>query len=342
MNIENGAQLERYLRDYGYIAPDALLRMTTLKGGVSNRTVLVEGTAGAGFVVKQALDKLRVKEDWFSDPSRIHREAEGIRLLTRLAPAGTVPALVFEDFEHHLLAMEAVPRPHTNWKEDLLQGEVNREIVQQFAQCLGQIHLGFDPSTYPEDGIIQGLAFFESLRLEPYYLFAATRAPAAADFLHALAEDTRRQRLTLVHGDYSPKNVLIYEGRMMLLDHEVIHIGDPAFDIGFSMTHLLSKAHHLPAHRAAFLDAASLYWNTYDEAIQSAAWYDGLETRAVRHTLACLLARVAGRSPLEYLSEKEKMRQQEMVVGIMAEVPVKMENLIYQMGVAMDEKKGDS
>ena len=88
MNIENGAQLERYLRDYGYIAPDALLRMTTLKGGVSNRTVLVEGTAGAGFVVKQALNKLRVKEDWFSDPSRIHREAEGIRLLNRLAPAG--------------------------------------------------------------------------------------------------------------------------------------------------------------------------------------------------------------------------------------------------------------
>ncbi len=342
MNIEDPEQLTVYLRAQGFIEAEEVVEMTTLAGGVSNRTVLMHRASGAGVVIKQALEKLRVKTDWFSDPSRIHREAEGIRLLSVLAPAGAVPAQVFEDFEHHLLAMEAVPQPHTNWKQDLLAGKVDLEIVKQFGQCLGQIHSKFEPATYPSDGIIQGLGFFESLRLEPYYLFTAQQVPAAADFMRALVEETRRQRHTLVHGDYSPKNVLVHNGRMVLLDHEVIHIGDPAFDVGFSMTHLLSKAHHLPASRDAFLEAAALYWQTYDAVVQSVGWYAELEPRAVRHTLACLLARVAGRSPLEYLSDGERERQQAIVVEMMGEAPMKMEDLIEEMGMAIREPKGDS
>jgi aminoglycoside phosphotransferase (APT) family kinase protein len=83
-------------------------------------------------------------------------------------------------------------------------------------------------------------SFFESLRIEPYYRYAASRAPDADPFLRTLVEDTRREVHTLVHGDYSPKNVLVREGRLVLLDHEVAHFGDPAFDVGFSTTHLLS------------------------------------------------------------------------------------------------------
>jgi 5-methylthioribose kinase len=123
-----------------------------------------------------------------------------------------------------------------------------------------------------------------------------------------------------VHGDYSPKNVLVHNGRLILLDHEVIHWGDPAFDLGFSMTHLLSKAHHLTQHRAAFLNAAQHYWDVYDDASN--------ESRAVRHTLGCLLARVAGRSPLEYLNEDERVRQKGAVLKLMAAPPQKIRDLI--------------
>ena len=140
--------------------------------------------------------------------------------------------------------------------------------------------------------------------------------------------ETRARRITLVHGDYSPKNILVHQNRLILLDHEVIHFGDPAFDIGFSLTHLLSKAHHLPPHRRAFAAAAGLYWQTYRATLGDLAGFADLEQYAVRHTLACLLARVAGRSPLEYLNEAEKRRQQQVVVALMADAPATIAALI--------------
>src|SRR5439155_21848724 len=105
------------------------VRLQTLAGGVSNRTVLVRFAEGQAWVIKQALAKLRTKADWFSDPSRVHREALGIRWLEKLLPAGAGPAFVFEDFENHLLAMHAVPEPHENWKEMLLQGNIQHSHV---------------------------------------------------------------------------------------------------------------------------------------------------------------------------------------------------------------------
>lgn len=327
MNIESGTQLVDYLRAQGHLEAGDRPEVTVLAGGVSNRTVLVQPAGRAGMVVKQALAKLRVKTDWFSDPSRIYREAEGMRLLATLMPAGTVPALLFEDRAHHMLGMEAIALPHTNWKTDLLAGHINLEIVQQFGRCLAAIH-AFNPADYPADGILQGLDFFESLRLDPYYRFTALQVPEAAAFLHQLVADTQLHKLTLVHGDYSPKNVLIQNGRMVLLDHEVIHIGDPAFDVGFSMTHLLSKMHHLPAHRGAMREAAALYWKTYASEAGDRIWFTASETRAVRHTLACMLARVAGKSTLEYLDHATRQHQQHLMCAMMRQPPSRMMDLI--------------
>src|SRR5205823_5639992 len=102
--------------------------------------------------------------------------------------------------------------------------------------------------------------------LEPYYEFTAQRVSGARSFLELLIAETRATRTALVHGDYSPKNVLVFQDALVLVDHEVIHFGDPAFDVGFSLTHLLSKAHHLPERRAAFASAALEYWASYQGA----------------------------------------------------------------------------
>jgi aminoglycoside phosphotransferase (APT) family kinase protein len=117
----------------------------------------------------------------------------------------------------------------------------------------------------------------------------------------------------------------------VLLDHEVIHFGDPAFDLGFSLTHFLSKAHHLPALRREFASAALEYWRVYLHAVSALgapAWAADLEPRAVRHTLACLLARVVGRSPLEYLDPAERVRQRDAVLSIMPSAPASIADLI--------------
>src|ERR1700753_3912418 len=107
LDIEDTAALRRYLAAAGRLADGEAVSVTVLPGGVSGRTVLVEWPDGRGRVFKQALPKLRVAVDWFSDPARVHREALGIRWLARLAPPGSVPALVFEDAREHVVGMEA-------------------------------------------------------------------------------------------------------------------------------------------------------------------------------------------------------------------------------------------
>jgi hypothetical protein len=140
LDIENPATLRQYLAASGLLSESEEVTVTVLPGGVSGRTVLVVWPDGRGRVFKQALAKLRVAVDWFSDPTRIHREALGLRWLAQLAPPGSVPAPVFEDLREHVLGMEAVPRPHDNWKTLLLAGRLEDDHVRQFGRWLGTVH----------------------------------------------------------------------------------------------------------------------------------------------------------------------------------------------------------
>ena len=328
LDIENFDSLACYLQDSGRVGAGERPRMSVLAGGVSNRTVLVERASGESWVVKQALPKLRVPVDWFSSPERIEREGQGLRWLPLLTWQGASPELVFEDPARYLLAMRAVPQPHENWKSMLLAGRIEPDHVRQFGELLGALHANGYRMRGELAAVFENRSFFESLRLEPYYSYTATVVPEAAPFLNALIADTLATRLTVVHGDYSPKNVLVYQGRLVLLDHEVIHFGDPAFDIGFSMAHLLSKAHHLAHAGAAFAAAAGAYWAAYLEAVRHTPLSGCVEAPGIRHTLGCLLARVAGRSRLEYLSTGEQARQRATVLRLMAAPPGTIPHLI--------------
>jgi tRNA A-37 threonylcarbamoyl transferase component Bud32 len=322
VDIEDAESLVAYLRRADRIDADETPHVRLLVGGVSNKTVLVERISGESWVLKQALSKLRVAADWFSDPARISREAEGLRWLPKFTPPGTITPLVFEDREENLLAMQAVPHPHENWKAMLLAGRVEPGHVDQFARMLGSIHRRSAEADRGDVSVaFADRSFFESLRLEPYYTYTASQIPAAGEFLKELVTQTRARTLCLVHGDFSPKNVLVRDGRLILLDHEVIHWGDPAFDVGFALTHLLSKAHHLRQFRSAFLSAADQFCNAYAEALGPTYWTDEMQIMSGRHLLGCMLGRVAGRSPLEYLTDNQRRRQREMTVRGMRSPP---------------------
>ncbi|MDA2925066.1 hypothetical protein MYX65_10540, partial [Acidobacteria bacterium AH-259-L09] len=137
LDIEQPQALTRYLRRTGRVGAKEQIQIRKLTGGVSNRTVLVERPTGEAWVLKQALPKLRVPVDWFSSPARIHREALGLQWLARLAPAESITPFVFEDRQHHLLAMQAVGQPHHNWKSLLLAGQLDLNHVRQFGALLG-------------------------------------------------------------------------------------------------------------------------------------------------------------------------------------------------------------
>ena len=328
LDIESFPALVAYLRVEGRIAPNESPQLTNLAGGVSNRTVLLQRATGESWVLKQALDRLRVRVDWRSDPRRIEREALGMQRLAGIAPPGTITRLIFLDPSCHLLAMEAVPQPHENWKTMLLAGNVDRRHVAEFGALLASIHRVGHERRGEFALEFADRSFFESLRLEPYYLYSAERMPAVAPFLEALVQETRSTRQTLVHGDYSPKNILIHDGRLILLDHEVIHFGDGAFDLGFALTHLLSKANALTPSRGEFASAAESFWRSYSQSVGAALGGIELEERACRHTLACLLARCIGRSPLEYLTPHAAASQANAASAMMAQAPRKVPDLI--------------
>lgn len=327
LNIENSDELCAYLRSHNWIAADERPSVRVLAGGVSNRTVLVELTDGRSWVIKQALEKLRVKVDWFSNPARIHREAAALRILPGLAPVGSITPLIFEDMQLHLLAMQAVAQPHTNWKTLLMSGHIDIGHVRQFGRLLGRIHRQAAERPHELRALFGDRSFFQSLRVEPYYEYAARQVPQSTAFYDALIRDTMANHCTLVHGDYSPKNTLIHNERLVLLDHEVIHWGDGAFDIGFALAHLLSKAHLLAGLREKFTRAATVFWDVY---CAETNWKAPMEPRAVRHALGCLLARVRGRSPLEYLDEAHRQRQEQAVTALMKHPPQVMKDLIAQ------------
>jgi aminoglycoside phosphotransferase (APT) family kinase protein len=336
LDIEQSDQLLSYLQRTGRLSPGVAADFESLSGGVSNRTVLVRLADGRRWVLKQALARLRVTEEWFSDPARVGREALGLRWLQALAPAGTVPAFLWEDPERHLLAMAAVPEPHENWKARLLLGDLQLTHVEEFARWLGWVHRRSQERRDELSALFADRSFFQSLRLDPYYRVAAARNAGVAAFLETLICDTHATRLCLVHGDYSPKNVLLHGGKLVVLDHEVIHFGDPAFDLGFALTHLLSKANHLPAHRRPFLEAAIVFWKVYCAEAGELAGGALLEQRGVRHTLACLLARVDGRSPLEYLAPPARDRQRQIVLRLIASPPRSMAELIDSFHVLLE------
>jgi 5-methylthioribose kinase len=337
VDIEREEELRAYLRRTGRVGQDEAIGVKVLAGGVSNKTVWVGRENGEEWVLKQALPKLRVKVDWFSDPSRIAREAEGLRWLNQVIPEKTTPFL-FEDRSQYLMAMQAVPQPNRTLKEDLLtegfdpKGFIREfERKHEFSSILAMIHLRGYEQRQETSNRFADRSFFESLRLEPYYLYTAAQVPEAAEFLKRLVDETRSRLLTVVHGDFSPKNVLVRgdTGRLVLLDHEVIHFGDPAFDLGFVITHLLSKANHRSdeLNGSGLVMMAGGIWGTYRSILKDVPWIKDLQQHVVYHTLACLLARVAGRSPLEYLTEEQRQKQRNAALLLMAEPPRRVHDL---------------
>lgn len=336
--IEDFDQLLSYLRSRKLISGVEKAQFVKLSGGVSNRVVLVSLEPGTEWVIKQALAKLRVAVDWYSNPERIHREAEALRALEKIAPPGTITPFVYEDHAEHLLIMEAVPQPHENWKTLLMRGDVQADHVKQFSVLLATIHQCSTQNAKHLSVAFADRTYFETLRLEPYYLYSATRVPVAASFIQRLCEETRQRQLALVHGDYSPKNILIRHNQLVLLDHEVVHWGDPAFDLGFALTHFLSKAHYLKLHQKKFVAEADLFWLNYQKTLGENTFGVDFEQYVVRHTLACLLARVAGRSPLEYLNEHMRGVQQDVVCSLIEKQPVDVSQLIelFLKGICFD------
>ena len=291
-----------YMRDRG-VVERSVVDVTPLGGGVSNAVLRVE-TEEMCVVCKQPYPNLEVADDWPADVGRVHNEARATEAYAAIiAQAGlenvSVPRVVFEDREAHVVGIECVPAGATNWKSALLAGQVDLEVAHSLGELLGAVH-----RLAAEDGALRETFAdptpFDQLRLEPYHRAVARRHPDLASEIRTEIDRLESSRQTLVHGDYSPKNVLVEadRGRIWVLDFEVAHWGDPAFDVAFMCNHLLLKSLHTPAAGPAYVEAIETFRRAY---AGETPWNHERETVAELGVL--LLARVDGKSPVEYLDE---------------------------------------
>ncbi len=283
--------------------------MTPLAGGVSSDIWRVDLPTGP-VCVKRALPRLKVDAVWEAPVERNRYEWEWMREAARIAP-GSAPPLVARDAEAGCFVMGFLePAAHPLWKAQLRDG-VARETT---ARAVGERLVAIHNATAGRADVQARFAtddIFHAIRLEPYLVATAARHPDLADPLHALVSRTAATRRALVHGDVSPKNILIGPHGPVFLDAECAWYGDPAFDLAFCLNHLLLKCLWTPSATAGFLRAFDALAETYLAGVQ---WERraGIEARTAHLLPGLFLARVDGKSPVEYVtaeSDRERVRR---------------------------------
>jgi 5-methylthioribose kinase len=271
-----------------------------LGGGVSNTVLLVE-TTGRRFVLKQSLGKLSVKADWFSDRRRIFRESAALTWAGRHLPPGSVPEVLFEDQENWLFAMTAAPVAAQDWKSLLMLGEVEQTVAATIGRLLGAM-VRASWRDRESERVFGDQTVFDQLRIDPYYRATASRHPELKPYFDRLISDSGARRVSLVHGDWSPKNFLINARDVMAIDFEVTHFGDPSFDPAFLLNHLLLKCFHSPQWMERYVLAALVFWESFRIGLPPECTW--MEQAMLQHLGCLLLARVDGKSPAEYLTDR--------------------------------------
>ncbi|MGA7326158.1 MAG: aminoglycoside phosphotransferase family protein [Rhodomicrobium sp.] len=276
-----------------------------LMGGVSADIFIAETSQGR-ICVKRTCPKLKVSGDWYVSPERGEAEKNWIRFVATFLPAH-VPEILAEDSHAFTFAMRYLdPERYWNWKSLLGDGKAQLIDAGSVGEILGTIHR----KTAGDEAIAAAFAndeMFAALRLRPYLLAAAEANPEVAALLNALVHRTASTKTALVHGDFSPKNILIGPDGPVILDAECAWYGDAAFDPAFCLNHLLLKCTWKPQYTSRYIACAGAFWDAY----RAAAGPVCAEDRMTSLLPALMIARLDGKSPVEYLTDpvmREKVR----------------------------------
>jgi aminoglycoside phosphotransferase (APT) family kinase protein len=297
------AAVVAFLRGQDLLAEGVEPTMTTLDGGVSSDLWKVE-TPERTLCVKGALAQLKVAREWRAPVSRNHVEYEYLRFAAAVCPA-QVPRVLAHDESAGLFAMDYLPpETHPVWKAELLGGRVDADTAAAVGDLVGRLHAA---STTDAASLTRFAtdANFDALRIEPFFRTTAAHHPSLADRLTEIGRRTADTHVALVHGDVSPKNILLGPDGPVLLDAECAWFGDPAFDVAFCLTHLLLKSVRLPASAPRLRTAAHALATAYSVHVTWEPAEDCAE-RVATLLPALALARVDGTSPVEYLDDDER------------------------------------
>jgi aminoglycoside phosphotransferase (APT) family kinase protein len=318
--------LRRSLVKMGIASTHTQIKVVALPGGVSSDIYRIELPTGVTVCVKRALAKLKVAADWQAPVSRNRWEAEWLHVAGKIAPSA-VPRVLGEDREAGCFAMEYFPPEHyPTWKALLAAGVIDTGHAARIGDTLGRIHA----ATADRSDLAARFAtdaIFYDIRLEPYLVATSQAYPQFAARLGELVETTRHTKRALVHGDFSPKNILCGPDGPVIIDAECAWFGDPAFDLAFVLNHLLLKGAWHPLWKTRYVEAFDALRAAY---LSHATWEqsDRLEARAAALLPALLLARIDGKSPVEYITESAiKERVRAFASALLRLPPAKLESV---------------
>ena len=312
------------LQRLGLVAGNA--RFAPLPGGVSSDIWKVE-TESHVFCVKRALPKLKVAADWLAPVERNRFEAIWYETANRIIP-GVAPRVLAYDEDAMLFAMDYLdPATFRLWKSELRDGRTDPVHAERVGQCLVRIHAATAGDTVVRERFPRA-DIFHAIRLEPYLEATAARHPDLQNALYALSRRTAATRLAMIHGDVSPKNVLIGPNGPVFIDAECACVGDPVFDLAFCLNHLLLKCLWKPSAREGFLGGFVSMVAAYLEGV---TWEPraALEARAASLLPGLFLARVDGKSPVEYLNdENDRNRVRRCARGLLQAPPGRLSGVL--------------
>jgi fructosamine-3-kinase len=295
------AELRAGLVRLGLVERDQLVEGEPVAGGVSSeiwRADLPEGPV----CVKRALGRLRVAANWTVPTNRTSFEAAWLAAAGEVMPEAACPVIGFAVADRVLVLRWLDPATHPVWKAQLLGGQVDASVAAELGRRIAAMHAGLSGESSWR-GVFDAGDLFQALRLNPYLRVTGERYPRYRAALEDLARRTAATGRTVIHGDVSPKNVLVGPAGPLLVDAECATWGDPAFDLAFCANHLLLKAVCMPPLSPALHQAFNALVATY---LAGVSWEPAadLEGRAASLLPALALARVDGASPVEYLDEQ--------------------------------------
>ncbi len=255
-------------------------------------------------VVKQALLRLKVEDEWTVKQDRTDTETRALRLCARLTP-GRVPEVIDDDPSAHVVVMELLPDDALNWQSEVEVGRVHADVGPWAGETLGLWHArtAGDPAVA---AAFDDFESFEELRLRPFYETLVERLPEAADDVTPRLKELRERRLCLVNGDFAMKNTLVGPDRSWALDFEVAHYGNPIFDLGFFLSFVVLSAIQWPALGTELQALAEGFLRGYVDA--AADRFAGDHADVTAHTGCLVLARTDGKSPAQFLDAHARLQ----------------------------------
>ena len=308
------------------IYKEPIIHIKKLEGGVSSDVYKVQ-TNSKTYCIKRSLPKLRVLKEWFADTKRLRYEYLWLKHCKKIIP-NSIPNIYQFSAKQDFLILEYLnEKNYTTLKSKLLNKDIDINVINKISKNLSKIH-NESTGKFVKKKFINNSKNFYDLRLDAYFNEVGRVYPHLKKIIKNIIKNYEKYSSTLVHGDFSPKNILIFNKNIKYIDAETCNFGDPAFDVVYFCNHLLLKSIHIPDKKNKFIKSYENFFNTYLKSIKFSQRKNFID-RCIAMVPIMLLARIDGKSPVEYITKKNiKNKIRLLSFNLINDPPESLEYLI--------------